>query len=186
MVIVLALEPILEKLVRAQHSLLRTADGIPAEQWKVAPGAGAWSAAELVAHLMMVERAIIGRADRVLRKPPERFSLLKRWHLPLSVVEGRWIRRKTPIPLDPELVREKEEMLAELREVRERSRAFLDETKGRDLSAYRWRHEALGTLNMYEWFELIALHELRHVKQLREIAASLAKNEVRGEAALQK
>ena len=95
--------------------------------------------------------------------------------LPLALIEARIIRRKTPVPLDPELVREKETMLAELREVRERTLAFMDETKTRDLSVYCWPHPFLGTLNTYAWFQMIAAHELRHEKQMREIAEHLQK-----------
>jgi DinB family protein len=175
MVFVPTLEPILEKLAHAQHRLLRTADSVPADRWKANPGNGGWSAAQVVAHLIMVERSIIGSADRLLQKAPKHFSLLKRFHLPLALVEARIVRRKTPLPLDPELVREKETMLAELREVRERTLAFIDETKGRDLSVYCWPHPFLGTFNVYGWFQMIAAHELRHEKQMREIAAHLQK-----------
>lgn len=169
------LEPILEKLGVAQQRLLRTADGVPADQWKTGAGNGTWSAAQVVAHLIMVERTVIGNADRLLQKAPKHFSLLKRFHLPLALVESRLIRRKTPIPVDPELVREKETMLAALREVRERTLAFLEETQGRDLSVYCWRHPFLGTFNMYGWFQMIAAHELRHEKQMREIVTRLPK-----------
>jgi hypothetical protein len=169
------IEPIVHKLARAQANLLRAADAVPAEQWKRGPGNGAWSAGELVAHLIMVERGIVGAADRVTQKPAKPASFLKRLHLPLALVESRVVRRKTPIPLDPQLVREKEAMLAELRDVRERSLAFLDETKSRSLSAYCWRHPFIGNLNLYEWFEMIAAHELRHTKQMQEIAAALPK-----------
>jgi len=37
---------------------------------------------------------------------------------------------KTPIPIDPELLREKEIMFAELREVRGRTLALIEETRG--------------------------------------------------------
>ena len=169
------LEPILEKLVRAQRGLLRAADAVPADLWQTAPNPGAWSAAELVAHLMTIERAVIRSADKIVRKVPKPVPLLKRFHLPLAVAEVRVVRLKSPIPQDPALLREKEPMLAELREVRERTLAFLDETKHRDLSAYRWRHPFLGSLTAYGWFSLIAAHEIRHEKQMREIAAGLPK-----------
>jgi hypothetical protein len=110
-----------------------------------------------------------------MQHAPRHVPLLKRFHLPLALVEARLIRRKTPIPLDPELVREKETMLAELRGIRERTLAFVDETKGRDLSKYRWRHAFLGMLNTYEWLQMIACHEIRHEKQLQEIANSYRK-----------
>jgi hypothetical protein len=172
---VLRLEPILEKLARAQQRLLQSADSIPAEHWKTRPKRGGWCAAELIAHLIMVERAVIGKADRIQQKTPKQFSVFKRFHLPMALVEARIVRRKTPVPLDPELVQEKETILAALREVRERTLAFLDETKSRNLSAYRWPHPFLGSLNMYDWFEFLAAHEVRHEKQLRQIAAGIPK-----------
>jgi hypothetical protein len=169
------LESILEKLALAQDRLLRTADSIPSDQWKTNPGKGGWSAAEIVAHLIMVERAVIANADRIVQKTPKRVAMLKRVHLPMALVEARLVQRKTPIPLDPELVREKEAMLAGLREVRERTLAFMDETKGRDLSAYRWPHPLLGSLNLYGWFHVIASHQIRHEKQMRKIATCYKK-----------
>jgi uncharacterized damage-inducible protein DinB len=170
------LDSIIACMAKAQRRLLSAADAVPAEEWKTRPREGRWSAAELVAHLMMVERAVIGKADRVAQKPPKRVSLLMRIHIPMTLVELRWIRRKSPVPVEPEMLSGKEEMLAELRTVRERSLAFLDETKGRNLGEYCWKHPALGTLNAYEWMQFIASHELRHTKQMKEIAASLPKS----------
>jgi uncharacterized damage-inducible protein DinB len=169
------LDSILTNLAKAQTALLRAADSVPPEEWKTRPGEGRWSAAELVAHLMMVERAVIGKADRVAQKPPKRVSLLKRIHIPMALVESRWIRRKAPAPVEPEMLYGKEEMLADLRTVRERSLAFLEETRSRNMGEYCWPHPALGTLNVYEWLQFIASHEVRHTKQMREIAASLPK-----------
>ena len=169
------LDSIIASMAKAQTGLLSAADAVSPEEWKTQPAEGRWSAAELVAHLMMVERAVIGKADRVAQKPPKRVSLLKRIHIPMALVESRWIRRKSPVPVEPEMLRDKEIMLAELRTVRERSLAFLEETRGRNLGEYCWKHPALGTLNIYEWMQFIASHELRHTKQMREIAASLPK-----------
>jgi uncharacterized damage-inducible protein DinB len=169
------LDSVIDCLAKAQTGFLSAADSVPAEEWTIRPSEGRWSAAELVAHLMMVERAVIGKADRVAQKPPKRVSLLKRIHIPMALVESRWIRRKSPVPVEPDMLRGKEVMLAELRTVRERSLAFLDETRGRNLGEYYWAHPALGTLNAYAWMQFIASHEVRHTKQMREIAASLPK-----------
>jgi uncharacterized damage-inducible protein DinB len=169
------LDSIIYCMAKAQTGLLCAADSVPAEQWTIRPAEGRWSAAELIAHLMMVERAVIGKADRVAQKPPRRVSLLKRIHIPMALVESRWIRRKSPVPVAPEMLRDKAVMLAELRTVRERSLAFLEETRSRNLGEYCWAHPALGTLNAYEWMQFIASHEVRHTKQMREIAASLPK-----------
>ena len=170
-----SLATIIENLARAQRELLRAADAVPADKWKTRPAEGRWSAGELTGHLIAVERVIIGGTDKLLKRPPKAVSFFKRFHLPMAVAESRLIRLKSPVPLDPQIVREKEEMLAELRQVRERTLAFIEETMGRELSKYRMTHPFLGSLNTYEWFQLIASHEIRHTKQMREIASSLPK-----------
>src|SRR5580692_898031 len=162
-------------MAKAQKRLLSAADAVRADEWKTRLSEGKWSAAELLAHLMMVERAVIGKADRVRQHPPKRVSLLKRIHIPMALVESRWIRRESPMPVRPEMLSDKESMLAELRTVRERALAFLEETRGRNLGDYCWTHPALGTLNTYEWMQFIASHEVRHTKQMREIVARLPK-----------
>jgi hypothetical protein len=170
-----SLAPILGRLAEAQSEFFRAADVVPADQWSVRPSSREWSTAEVVAHLVMIERAIIGGADRATRKAPRKISLLKRMHLPLWLVESRIVRRKTPIPLDPAMISDKEQMLGELRAARDRTLAFLEETKGRNLSGYNWPHPFIGMLNLYEWFEMIAAHQLRHTKQVKEISARLPK-----------
>jgi hypothetical protein len=94
----------------------------------------------------------------------------------MALVESRFILRKTPIPLDPSLVCEKEEMLAQLREVRERTRVFMQETAGKGLRKHHMPHPFLGTFNLLEWLQVIASHQIRHTKQMKEIAVALPKN----------
>ena len=155
---------------------MRAADEVSANQWKTRPGEGRWSAGELVGHLITVERAILHNADRMLQRPAKSVPFYRRFHVPMAVVESRLIRRKSPIATDGEMIREKEEMLAELREVRGRTLAFIEETRGRDLSEYTMPHAFLGTLNTYGWLQMIASHEVRHTKQMKEIAAALPKS----------
>ena len=167
-----------DKLNRAQQGLLAAADSVSAAGWNTPPEANSWSAAQVVAHLCQVERSVLGYADRVIRKAPRRVPYLQRFHVPFVVVEKRLIRWKSPIPVDVELVRSKETMLAELRGVRERTLSFLDETHGRDLSVYYWPHPFLGKLSFYNWFTFIAVHQIRHTKQIVEIAKNLPKRVV--------
>jgi uncharacterized damage-inducible protein DinB len=170
-----SLPTIIENLGRAQSGLLRAAAAVPAEQWKTRPAEGRWSAGEVICHLSAVERTILCRADKLLQKPQNPAPFYKRFHVPMMFVEARVIRRKAPTPLEPQAVREKEEMLAELRHVRERTLAFIEETMERDLSKYCMAHAFLGTLNAYEWLQFIASHEVRHTKQMRGIAGGLPK-----------
>ena len=170
-----SLATIVENLARAQRELLRAAEAVPEDQWKTRPAEGRWSAGEMIGHLSAVERAILSRADKLLQKPPKSPPFFKRFHVPMMFVETRVIRRKAPVTLGPKVVREKEEMLAELRGVRERTLAFIEETRGRDLSKYRMAHPFLGSLNAYQWLQFLAAHEKRHMKQMRDIAGTLPK-----------
>ena len=170
-----SLESIAENLARAEAQFLRAAEAIPAEQWKTCPAEGRWSAADLVCHLIQVERSIVKNAGKVLQRPPQPRPLSKRFHLPMALVEFPLIPRKTPIPLDPALVCEKDEMLAQLRQVRQRTKVFLEETEGKSLRKYHMPHPFLGTFDLCEWFQVIASHQVRHSKQMREIAAALPK-----------
>ena len=169
------LKTIVANLDRARQGLLRAADGVSAGQWKTRPAEGRWSAGELVGHLITIESTILRSLGRLLEKPPKSVPFYKRFHVPMAVVESRLIRRKSPIATDGALIRKKEEMLAELSETRERTLAFIRETMDRDLGKYSMPHTFLGTLDTYEWLQMVASHEVRHTKQMKEIAEALPK-----------
>src|SRR5690242_4001505 len=175
MTTVSTIQSIFENLARAENQFLAAADSVPPNQWQTCPAEGRWSAGELVCHLIQVESTIIKNAGRVLQRPPKPRPLSKRFHLPMALVESRLIPRKTPIPLDPALVGEKDKMLAQLREVRERTRVFMEEARGKDLGKYHMPHPFLGTFNLYQWLQVIASHQVRHSKQMKGIAAALPK-----------
>src|SRR6267143_3825986 len=83
------LQPIEEKLARAQTAFLRAADAIPGEKWDNWPGLNQWSAAELVAHLVVVERGVVTNADRLTQRAPIPIPFPKRLHFPMWLVEAR-------------------------------------------------------------------------------------------------
>ena len=154
---------------------MHAADDIAPSHWQRQPLTGGWSAAELAGHLCQVERGVLSYADRVIRKTPLPTSFFTRWHLPIVLVEMRIVKRKAPKSVEPAGIAGKEAMIADLRGVRERTLAFLQETHQRDLAAYCWRHPFLGNLDFYEWFTFLAAHQNRHTKQMLEIAKNLPK-----------
>ena len=110
--------PIIEHLHHVRTKLESAVEAVPAALWRTPPRHGGWSAAEVVAHLTMVERAITDGAARLVRGAALRVPLWKRLHLPVWLAEWRVLRRKTPIPLDPSLLDGKEAMLTRLADVR--------------------------------------------------------------------
>ncbi len=117
---------------------------------------------------MVEERTIFGM-KRLLQSAPKPVSLRKRLHLPLAIATWRGRKVRTPIPLDAKRVCDKRESLAGLNATREATLAFIESTRGTDVSRYHYEHPFLGSLNMYEWFRTIGYHELRHAKQIREL-----------------
>lgn len=161
------LVPILAHLEACRAGLFAVTDPVPASLWRSSPRLDAWSTAEVIAHLIVVEKAITASADKLVRHPPRYEPVWKRLHIPVRATEFRGIRRKSPLPLDRTLLADKEVMLATLRQVRATTLAFLNDLPPHDLGIYRWPHPFLGSLNFYDWFRVIGYHELRHSKQIR-------------------
>jgi hypothetical protein len=162
------LRPLLEKLRRTREKFETAARQVPGQHWRTPPRHGAWSAAEVVAHVTMVETLMTGAVAKIIRKPPVFVPLLKRFHIPVGLVTWRGIRIETPIPLDMLLLDDREVMLSRLAEQRARTTAVLESGRDDDLGKYRLQHPFLGSLNYYDWFRTLASHDARHTKQLRE------------------
>ena len=163
------MKPITALLSRSQAGLFSAAQAVPESAWRKPPTPGAWSAAEVFAHLTMVEEAITAGVARMLSAPPKKLPLWKRIHFPARLAQFRALKRKSPIPLEPALVLDKAESLSRSKALRERALVLLAENARRDLSAYRHKHPFFGYLNFYQWFYTIGYHELRHAEQIQEI-----------------
>ncbi len=167
------LTAIVDRLNQTRTDLLTVLETIPPDRWKQPPPHGGWSAGEVIAHLTMVEQAILGGAERMLQKNPAPVPLWKRLHLPPVVSEWRTFKRQSPIPLDPALVDDKHAMLDRFAALRARTLAFIETNQHRDLSRWRYPHPFFGSMNINSWLKNIYHHEIRHTKQLREIARSV-------------
>lgn len=89
--------------------------------------------------------------------------------MPLALAAWRGEKRKSPIPLDWSLVTNRAEALSQLDAAREGTPGFMEATRDQDLGLYRFPHPFLGSLNIYDWFRMIAYHDLRHAQQIREV-----------------
>ncbi|MGD0906591.1 MAG: DinB family protein [Candidatus Acidiferrales bacterium] len=166
------LSRLIDKLQRSRKGFEAAARSIPAEHWRTPPAEGVWSAAEVVAHVTMVETLMTGAAAKITKRPPVVVALLKRFHIPVAVVAWRYVRVKTPIPLDTLLLDDREVMLSRLAEQRKRTIAVLESDRETNLRRYRVQHPLLGSLHYYDWFRTLAAHDVRHTKQLREVLAT--------------
>jgi hypothetical protein len=167
------LEPILELLQTSRYKFIAVANEVPAKLWHNSPGAKRWSAAEVAAHVGMVEQTIITRATKLLEAPPKPTPVLERLHMPVALAVWRGAKRKSPISLDRSLVTDRAETLSRLALMRDGTLGFIESTRDQDLRSYRFPHPFMGSLNIYDWFRLIAYHDLRHAQQIREVVETL-------------
>jgi hypothetical protein len=164
--------PILQKLKDARVALFATAQAVPCDRWREAARPGAWSAGEVIAHLTMVEGRVVSGAEKIASMPAIVVPVWQRIHLPVQLAAWRGFRVKSPVPLDSNLLDEKEIMLERLTGLRKLTLDFIESNRSRDLHPYRFKHPFFGSLDLYDWMRMIACHELRHTKQIHEIVES--------------
>ncbi len=164
------LGPIYSLLSETRTRFVATADAFPAERWRESPADEVWSAAEVVTHTMQVEEAIVAGSKKALAAEPKPIPFLKRFHPPMALASLRRQKFKTPIRLDERRIPDKSEYLDRITATRKATLDFIATTADKNLSLYSFPHPAFGPLNLYSWFRLIAYHELRHAKQIREVA----------------
>ena len=163
------LRPLLENLRCTRQKFIATASLVPDKDWRSPPRPGAWSAAEVVAHVTMVETLMTGAAAKITRKPPVSVPLSKQFHIPVALVAWRAVRVETPIPLDRMMLDDRGLMLMRLAEQRQRTLHVLEAGRESNLRKYRVQHPFLGSVHYYDWFRTLAAHDTRHTKQLKEI-----------------
>lgn len=164
----------LSQWLREVHAgCLAVVEPLPPEKWRQQPATGGWSAAEVFAHLGQVESAIQAGMKRVFSAEPRPVPFLKRFYIPPVISQWRFAKFRTPIPLDPSLLSDKEAMQEKCVVLRQGTLAILEENRERNLSRWRFPHPLFGYLDGYTWFKSIGYHEIRHTKQLREIVNGL-------------
>jgi hypothetical protein len=142
----LQLHPVTQKLSFTQETFLQAADGVVAPDCLKRPGLDCWSAGHLVAHF-------VSPSAELWRLPIESFK--SSGSRGPSITGCACQSRSSQSSHPPDELVGTEIMITELPGVRERTLAFLEETRGRDLSRYIWQHPFLGYLNFQEWFSLL-------------------------------
>lgn len=140
---------------------------------------GAWSIAEIVEHLCLIEGQMYALTKKLLA------------HAEANGVEG--VRRdlqNDPVSMQqyatraaqekfqaPESVRPAgtqttPESLAKMERARESLRQLQTRLEAADLSKATFPHTFFGALDLYEWLAFIGMHEARHLRQIETITAA--------------
>lgn len=155
-----------DRLVGARELVRAAARQVPAARWACAPAPGRWSAAEVVEHLVLAERAVLAFVAGPLREaPPAPVPTIGDARL-LAVTLDRTRRHRAPercAPAGRWTVRGP--LLDAFDAARAATLAHLRDA-GDELAAHAAPHPALGWLDGRQWLLFAAAHAERHVAQL--------------------
>jgi uncharacterized damage-inducible protein DinB len=178
------MHPRLEEVLNyldSERSALRDAVGlVPAQLRDQSPGPDRWSVAQVLQHLVIIEKRIgrgltkwVGDAKAGGLGPEvETSSVLH--SLDLALIGDRSRRRNAPDEVAPKGDLDAASAWTALEQTRAALRAGVMPGDGLALSEVIQPHPVLGPINLYQWLLFVGAHEARHTGQVREIAAELS------------
>jgi DinB superfamily len=170
---------VLEHLDSSRRNLRDAVAAVPPERRQAKPSLDAWSVAEVLEHLSIVETNITGLLQRTIGDGRE--GGLGAETEVSSIVDPRHAAKvmdRTSKIVASEASAPKAGLSSPAAwEALERSREGLCrvivDADGLALAEVTAQHRVLGPLNAYEWFAFVGNHESRHAAQIRQIGASL-------------
>lgn len=174
------LREVLSRLDESRALLLAAVDAVPAFLRTRRPAPDRWSVAEVLEHLSLVESRFAGMIATRLEKGleaglgPETGA---RDPLPDATRQrmlDRVNKRTAPETAVPSGALDEHAALAAAEKARIGLREVVQCGDGLALSEVRHSHPFFGELTIYQWLELMACHERRHVEQINELRALLA------------
>lgn len=144
------------------------------ERQNFRPAAEAWSIAEIVEHLAIIESRVTGLLGMIVAKAEQEGSVAAEFKI---VSLARFAERGAGKLSAPDAVRPQggasvAQSLAKMDETRAAIGALQARLNAVDVSAFSYPHPLFGPLNAYEWLATLAAHERRHLKQIEAIVAA--------------
>lgn len=164
----------LDRTQQEMHAMLAT---LPAGHANTVVREGGWSVAQVVEHLLLVEDGT-GRLISTLIKQTEGTTETETDPV-LPTLAGLYVADavRNPIQAPPSVTPKGEisfaDAVAAQQTARQRVMAAFTKGSGRALGALSYPHPILGSLNTYQWGHFLALHQQRHMVQLRAILSQL-------------
>lgn len=161
----------------AQTKNLKSAfDRVAPDQRLVRPGPDRWSPAEIVHHVVIVERPLVPRVAALIEQaralPPETesTSLFPMAHATRVEMRSRRVTTfRAAEPSDTDPLRVWKDYL----DTRETLKEVIATGDGLSLGAVSAPHPMLGAFTAYEWIAFAGAHAARHADQIREMTVRL-------------
>jgi len=170
---------IFETIDATRERLYKRAEGLNDEQLNARPDVGAWSVAEIIEHLTLIEDRLLGMMKIMLRKAEDASAPLdtasvemKPFSLAQFVERARQEKYTAPESAHPSGKENLADLLVKMRETREELHSLSPRIETTDLSIVVYPHPVFGPLNFYQWLAFIGIHEERHLAQIEKVLAS--------------
>ena len=173
------LEEVLSYLDSQRTALSDAVQLVPAEMREQKPGSDRWSVAQVLEHLVIIEKRIgMGVTKwvsdaRAGKLGPETETSSVMGSLPLDLIVDRSQRRNAPEDVQPRGEIDAAAAWEALEKARATLRSGVLTGDGLALGEVIQKHPVLGPINIYQWLLFVGSHEGRHTAQVVEIAAEL-------------
>jgi len=162
----------LRRLDTVHAELKTTVNGVDPALLSKRPAENEWSVAEVIEHLCLVEGAVMKGIKLKLAQPPVKVSFLKKF-FPMRIVSLRMKRLQAPKYVQPA------NELPPMNELLDKFDALRANTKeicikeGARLNQVCLKHPYFGDMDGAAAVSMVAFHEQRHLKQIRETLKKL-------------
>ena len=170
---------VMSELEQARHALRDAVDAVPDSDRATRPGEGRWCVNEILEHLAMVERRFTALlALRIQEAKVKGLGAEQSARTPIppelkKMLEDRANRRNAPDAVRPTGTLDSRGAWQAVEDARAELRELLASNGGLALSTVMHQHPVFGTLNVYQFAELIANHERRHANQIAGVNAGI-------------
>ena len=163
----------LNRLDSTQRKIATAIDPLESVLFRKRPAENEWSIAEVIHHLRLVEDRVLSDLNASVQRPRAKVGVLKKL-VPMRIVSLRFYRVKAPKAVQPGNPPPKEDVIRNYNDTRARLKQFCAEQGRARLRQISFRHPFLGNLDGVAAISMVAFHEQRHYKQIREILKKLS------------
>ena len=163
------------KRLDAVHAQLKTTiSGVEPALLSRRPAENEWSVAEVIEHLCLVEGAVMKGIKSKLAQPPVKVSFLKKF-FPMRIVSLRMKRLQAPKYVQPaDVLPPMDELMKKFDAVRASTKDLCIKEGPERLSQVCLKHPYFGDMDGAAAVSMVAFHEQRHLKQIRETIKKLS------------
>ena len=179
-----SVEDIYRAIDEVRARLVARVESLDEEAQNFRPDEAAWTVAEIVEHLSVLEHKLsqlmtmmVGKVESVAAAGGTGAGAGA--HFKPFTLDEHAARARGEKYVAPEEVRPRggvalSDSLARLRESRAALVSLRPRIERADFGAATYPHPAFGPLNLYQWLAFIGLHEQRHLNQIERLLEKLA------------